>query len=607
MRFLVLLFPLFLMCAGLEGVIDEVVELNLQNFHNKNQADYTQENIRISKQKLALMREVIALSTQREEIAPFSKDSEITVLQNEIEANEQIQNAYLVALNTISLNTLLAEKKLIAGIIKLQSKNHLFTTHTEIKSILQNHLEEIQNLEVIPLQALSAEQKQQLQQALQTFKITMSSYAEILSFLQFNIADLIPQSIWTKISLAWVLQNLATLFPQGLQEPIFSKLALSIGVILVSFFARKVLSSLIVRGIGYLAHLFKSKDIQDKLKEQIAMPILWLVLIFGVDVATAILFYPHSPFKKFDMWINCAYILTFGWLSILLFRGYGIALLGSLAQKNKDTFRREVINLLLKIIYFMIIVIVILVLLKNFGFNVSAIIASLGIGGLAVALAIKDMLANFFASVVLLFDNSFNQGDWIVCGNIEGTVVEMGLRRTTIRTFDNALLFVPNSLLANECVRNWNRRKVGRRIRMQIGLTYSSTPEQILQCVEDIKAMLNAHPKIAKATDEHTPLSHYEMDLKKNIVSLDDLLGYKNNLFVVVDEFAGSSINILVYCFSTTVVWGEWLAVRQEVMIEIMKILQKNNLSFAFPSQSIYVESLPDTIERGFGLKQSKI
>nr|WP_249207960.1 mechanosensitive ion channel family protein [Helicobacter kayseriensis] len=293
------------------------------------------------------------------------------------------------------------------------------------------------------------------------------------------------------------------------------------------------------------------------------------------------------------MWVNACFILSLTWLIILLFKGYGTAILGGLAQRN-NSFRREVINLLLKVTYFFIVVIAILVLLKNFGFNVSALIASLGIGGLAVAFAVKDVLANFFASVVLLFDNSFNQGDWIVCGDVEGTVVEIGLRRTTVRTFDNAMLFVPNSLLANGSVRNWNRRKRGRRIRFQVGLTYSSTPEQIKACIRDIQLMLLHHPQIAKADDEKQPLSHYELDLKSSIISLDDLLGYKSNLFVVLDEFAGSSINILVYCFSKTTNWGEWLDVRQDVMLKIMEILDKHNLSFAFPSQSLYIEKMPN-------------
>ena len=289
---------------------------------------------------------------------------------------------------------------------------------------------------------------------------------------------------------------------------------------------------------------------------------------------------------KFANFLAITFVIAVTWLILSVLNGYGMVLINELTKKSG---RKEVINLILKIIYFIIFVIALLIVLSKLGFNVSAIIASLGIGGLAVALATKDILANFFASVMLLFDNSFSQGDWIVCGDIEGTVVEIGLRKTTVRTFDNALIFVPNSKLASDPIRNWSRRKMGRRIRMLIGLEYSATTEQIKKCVEEIKQMLIDHPGIAKGDDMGSKkASRYD----RGIVSIDDLAGYKSNLFVVVDEFADSSINILVYCFSKTIVWGEFLAVKEDVMLKIMNIVEANGLGFAFPSQSLYVEEV---------------
>ncbi|WP_141090901.1 mechanosensitive ion channel family protein, partial [Campylobacter concisus] len=138
------------------------------------------------------------------------------------------------------------------------------------------------------------------------------------------------------------------------------------------------------------------------------------------------------------------YIVAFSWLVLTILNGYGIAIIDKIAQKSK---RKEVINLALKVIYVIVLIITLLLILQKLGFDISALIASLGIGGLAVAFAAKDIIANFFASVMMLFDNSFSQGDWIVCGDIEGTVVEIGFRKTTVRSFDNALIFVPNSKL----------------------------------------------------------------------------------------------------------------------------------------------------------------
>ena len=144
-----------------------------------------------------------------------------------------------------------------------------------------------------------------------------------------------------------------------------------------------------------------------------------------------------------------------------------------------------------------------------------------------------------------------------MCGDIEGTVVEIGLRKTTVRTFDNALIFVPNSKLASDPIRNWSRRKMGRRIRMLIGLEYSATTEQIKKCVEEIKQMLLDHPDIAKGDDMGSKkVSRHD----RGIVSIDDRAGYKSHSLVVVDEIVDSSINILGYYSSTTIVRGEFLA-----------------------------------------------
>ena len=168
----------------------------------------------------------------------------------------------------------------------------------------------------------------------------------------------------------------------------------------------------------------------------------------------------------------------------------------------------------------------------------------------------------------------------------------MGLRRTTIRTGDNALVLIPNAELANKSIINWSRRKAGRRIYFSLGLTYGTPPDRILQCIESIKAMLLAHPLIAKESTAQDTLE-YGLHLKRSIVSLDDYLGYKYSIYVVLDELADSSMNILVYCFSKGVSLEEYLLAKEQVIIEILRIVDKLGLSLAFPSQSLYVESLP--------------
>lgn len=584
---LLLLFVFWCSAQDLNSLIARVVDLNKQL---QNQAS-TQILVEIVQKKEEVMRQIVQAINQKN-VLPFANlQKAITGLDNVISTTREIQTPYLFALNTLKLNTLIAQKTLLQTASNLAKKS-FFTTHSQIREEISQAQKTLQKLEVLPHESFKENELKNFRLKKADFDLLLRSYLEILNFLDSNMQLVLPENFWTNFTFSWFLEQITQLLPKNIQSIALTKTLISLCFFIVLLLFRHTIAHILLRLISMLSHFLENEDVQEQIKKQIATPILWMIILSSINIALIILAFPHPVSSRFKIWLNACLIIDFSWLAILLFKGYGIAILGNIAQKN-NTFRREVVNLLLKVIYFLIVVVTILILLKNFGFNVSALIASLGIGGVAVAFAIKDMLANFFASVILLFDNSFNQGDWIVCGDIEGTVIEIGLRRTTIRTFDNAMLFVPNSLLANGSVRNWNRRKVGRRIRLEIGVTYSASPDQIRACVRDIQLMLLNHPQIAKVDENHLS-THYQSN--RNIVSLDDLLGYKSNLFVVLDQFAGSSINILVYCFSKTVNWGEWLNVRQDVMLKIMEILDQNGLSFAFPSQSLYIEKIPNKI-----------
>lgn len=587
--FLFLCLLLALKSQDFYALTQEVVDLNYQL---QNQTA-SKALIQASKKKERLMLKIAQAIAKKDVLSSDLNSLNLAIenFKSGLLSVKQIQSPYSLAINTAELNLLLVKKSFFDCIQSLAKKNQFFTTRTEIKEMLSKAIESIQQYDFVDSKELSKSELESLQSKQNDLDVISGSYIEILKFLQTNIGLFLNESFLSNFDLSWILEKIKNILPSQFQQLAFAKGILSLAIFVVFFLLRHTIAHLLLYLISTLSHFLENKTIQEQIKEQISTPILWIILLLSFKISLGILLFPNPISPKFKIWVDACFIVSLSWLTILLFKGYGIAILGNIAQKN-NVFRREIVNLLLKVIYFLILVITILVLLKNFGFNVSALIASLGIGGVAVAFAIKDMLANFFASVVLLFDNSFNQGDWIVCGDVEGTVIEIGLRRTMIRTFDNAMLFVPNSLLANGSVKNWNRRKSGRRIKFNIGLTYSSTPEQIRACIRDIQNMLLNHPGIAKEEDKRQMPSHYELDLKSNIVSLDDLLGYKRNLFIVLEEFAGSSINILVYCFSKTTVWGEWLNVRQEVMLNIMDILNQHNLSFAFPSQSLYIEKI---------------
>ncbi|AFL69118.1 mechanosensitive ion channel family protein [Sulfurospirillum barnesii] len=220
-------------------------------------------------------------------------------------------------------------------------------------------------------------------------------------------------------------------------------------------------------------------------------------------------------------------------------------------------------NFTIKALRVLIIALGLMAILQKWGINVSAFVASLGLGGLAFALAAKDTVANLFGSLVIFSDKPFQVGDWIEMSGVEGTIEEIGIRSTKIRNHAQALVSVPNAEMANTTITNWSRMGK-RRIRMRIGLTYATSVEQMQTIVREIKAMLQNHPEV-----------HPEV------------------IVVNFDEFEASALSILLNFFTNTIVTAEYLHVKQDINFKIMEIVAHNGAQFAFPSQSLYVESLP--------------
>ncbi|MGB5507070.1 MAG: mechanosensitive ion channel family protein [Sulfurovum sp.] len=298
---------------------------------------------------------------------------------------------------------------------------------------------------------------------------------------------------------------------------------------------------------------------------------LILIVYMGLDITSI------NMSKLFSI----AYVVL---VAIALYRITNtIAYIKMESLKSSMVLRNEVINLSIKVSNSVIILMAAIAILKILGVNLTALLSGLGIAGAAVAFAAKDSIANIFGSVSILLGDVFEQGDWIETNDVNGTVVEIGLRASTIRTFDNALISIPNFELANKGVKNWSRRSIGRRIKMNVGVTYESNFDDIRQAIDDIRAMLKEHPGIA---NEHTNYQHSYRQAK--LVSMDDFKGVKRTSLVYMDEFAESSINILVYCFSRSVVWNEWLEVKEDVMFKIAEILKKNNLEFAYPALTLH-------------------
>ncbi len=311
------------------------------------------------------------------------------------------------------------------------------------------------------------------------------------------------------------------------------------------------------------------------------------ILFIAINMEMIIYIYHNfSSIKIVSTFFNIVYALLF---TLILYRIINTIASIRLEDINivEKKMKNEMVNVALKIINFLILIMGILLVMHFAGANLATVLSGLGIGGFAIAFAARESLANFLGTISILMSDIFSQGDWIVVNNSEGTVVEIGLRVTTLRTFDNALIAIPNGTIASNDVKNWSRRTLGRRIKLSLGVKYDSKPVDIRNAITQIRQMLQDHKGIATTKTNYT----YRKYKRTKLVSEEDSIGVKRTLLVYLDELSDSSINILVYCFTKTTDWNQWLETKEDVIYKIMDILENNNLEFAYPSLSIYQEN----------------
>jgi MscS family membrane protein len=229
-------------------------------------------------------------------------------------------------------------------------------------------------------------------------------------------------------------------------------------------------------------------------------------------------------------------------------------------EKTESDLDDQLVPLLMKTAKVAVVILAVLTIVQELGINVFSLVAGLGVGGLAIALAAKDTAANFFGSLMILFDQPFKKGEWVKIGDMEGTVEDIGFRSTRIRTFYDSQIVVPNSTVASTEIDNLGRRKYRRTVET-LGLTYSTTKDQLEAFVGGVKNILTEHPKTK--TDKS---------------------------YVSFKRFGDSSLEILLYFFLDVRGYEDELKVKEEIYTKIKVLAEDLKVDFAFPSQSVYIE-----------------
>ena len=342
-------------------------------------------------------------------------------------------------------------------------------------------------------------------------------------------------------------------FGFDLRELFLFLLSLIIALIIRGIFASLIISKIkkIVRKTG--------NKVDDELFFSLSQPlkflpivIVFILISFYVDINSNFGFY----FQK----INHTLISIFVFWFIL----QSLHPLSQFFESLEKVISKALVLWLTKSIKYFIMFLGIVAVLEIWGIKIGPIIAGLGLFGVAVALGAQDLFKNLISGVLILIEKRFNLGEVIeVRGQAIGTVEHIGFRSTKIRQFDTTSISIPNYVFSDSSIINYSKRKF-RRVKWTIGLTYETSVHELKTICADIESF------IANSKDFHVS---------------DDY-----RLFVRVDKFNDSSIDILVHAFANTSDWSEYLTIKEDLALQIKKIVEKNNSSFAFPSTSIYLE-----------------
>ncbi len=357
-----------------------------------------------------------------------------------------------------------------------------------------------------------------------------------------------------------VFENFSSLFIEVWKKGILGidifQILIGLGIFLVFLLFRGLISKIIINRLKKIAKKTSNK-LDDSFVQAMEGPARFFPIVIGFFIASYYLeFSPES--QSFIDNVNKSLITILIFWLIHQFIQPVTYLLGGLEK----LLTKELIGWIVKALKILIFILGAAAVLELWGIKIGPIIAGLGLFGVAVALGAQDLFKNLISGILVLVEKRFKVGDWIIVEEIiEGIVERIGFRSTVVRKFDKSLAIIPNFQFAENAVINVSAT-TNWIISWVITLQYNSTVEQLKKIRDEIEKYITSHE------DYETSLGHA----------------------VRVDKFSDSSIDMYVRCFTKTNDWDEWLKVKERLALEIKKIVEKNNASFAFPSQSIYVE-----------------
>lgn len=299
--------------------------------------------------------------------------------------------------------------------------------------------------------------------------------------------------------------------------------------------------------------------IDDALVQAIATPLKIIPVVIGIYAAIQILDVNPTLELYASRIIQSIVTLTIFWAL-----SRAVRVLEYILVDLKQSLSAPAVDWMIKALQFVLIALGLGAVAQQWGIAVAPLLAGLGVFGIAVGLGAQDLFRNLISGMLIIGEKRFVPGEWIlVDGVVEGTVEKINFRSTLVRRFDRSPVYVPNSKLADAALTNFTRM-THRRIMWAVGVEYTTSVDQLREIRQGIEDWLMEDDRIAKPPDVL--------------------------LFVRVDKFNTNSIDFLIYTFTKSTNWGEWLKAKEDFAYAVMEIIQKAGARFALPSNTIYME-----------------
>ncbi len=335
------------------------------------------------------------------------------------------------------------------------------------------------------------------------------------------------------------------------------RLITAAGIFLFFVLLRRLLAHFVIGALKRIAKRTKT-SFDDVMLDAIEQPLTYVPIALGVFLSAQALHLEGSAASATDKLVQTLIAVTIFWALFRLVDPFSLLL-----KPLEKIFTRTLVDWIRKALKSFFIFVGAVAVLTIWGIPVMPVLASLSLLSVAIALGAQDFFKNLIGGILVIAERRFKPGDWVlVDGVVEGTVEKIDFRSTSVRRFDKALVNVPNATFSESAVTNYSEM-THRRIYWKLGVEYRTTVGQLREIRDGIENYVLGSEEFAHPPEVST--------------------------FVRIDAFSDSSIDIMLYCFTRTTNWGEWLEIKERLAYKIKEIVEAAGSGFAFPSRTIYV------------------